>query len=246
LLAVVVAVAPLGGVARAGDLQPSDWSGFYVGVDGGGAFGDLVTTGSSLTTSGTLFGITPTTPGTYPGEDSTAGLNGGFGGVYAGINRQNGPLVFGAELDAALSRLTETRTIPGTLGGPPRIDTSADIDWFATLRGRLGVAHGPMLVYGTAGVVVAHGVGAITVTASGGTVPPPYGAGDDDLQTGLVLGGGVETALGRHWTARAEYLHLELPAARYDFAFDTVDSSMATSREAVSENLLRLGLSYKF
>ncbi len=246
LLGVLVAVAPFGGVALADEPPPFDWSGVYAGFDGGGAAGDLVTTDASLTTAGTLFGITPTTPDSYGSDDSSAALSGGFAGAHIGLNRQTGVVVTGAEADFAFSRLRQSSTIPGVPHGDPRVDTSADVDWFATLRGRLGVADGAILVYGTAGLALGHGHGEITVTPSGGTVPPGFTASDDALQLGIAAGAGLEVALDAHWAVRAEYLHLELPAVRYDFAFDTVDSSTATSTEAVSENLFRAGVSYRF
>ncbi len=207
-------------------------------------YGRLVTTDSSITTDGTLFGFSGSSQ-TYPGADNDTPFNGGFGGGQVGYNWQAGALVFGGVADAQLSGITRSDTIPGAVGGDPRVDTRADLQWFSTVRGRVGFAMDRVHIYGTAGLAVGGTKGTITVTSSGGT-GTPYSASDSSTQVGYVVGAGVEAALGRHWVVGAEYLYMNLGSHRYNFAFSDSGSSTATSKEAISDNLFRGTLSYKF
>jgi opacity protein-like surface antigen len=223
-----------------------DWSGFTVGGIAGYATGSLVTTESSLTTDGTLFGITPGSFNTWPGNDSTAPIVGGFGGVLAGYNFQSGGAVLGFETDIAGANLTSHSTIPGQPGGDPRIETSAALQWLGTARGTIGFAAGKLHVYGTAGFAYGHGRGEIAVTPSGGTVDPTFTASNEQMQTGYAVGAGAEAALGAHWVARLEYLYVDLGKQQYDFTFAGGNGSTATSAEEVAENLFRAALRYRF
>jgi outer membrane immunogenic protein len=232
-------------VATAASADPAyNWSGFYLGGGGGYASGRLVTTESSLTTSGSLFGISPTTSATYPGADNDTPFNGGFGGAIVGINSQNGAGVLGVETDIQFANIFRSDTIPG--GPDPRVDTSAELQWFGTLRARAGLAVDRALFYGTGGLAYGHARGAITVTANGG-LGNAYSSDDSGMQVGYVVGGGMEAALTDHWIVRAEYLYMDLGTQKYDFTFATsADGSTATSKEKITESLLRAAVAYKF
>jgi outer membrane immunogenic protein len=225
--------------------EPRDWSGFYVGGNAGYDFGLLATTDASLTTGGTLFGITPGPSQEWPGEDDEAPFDGPVAGIQAGFNLQNGDVVYGLEADFQLSHVVHDKVIPGAVGAEPRIESNADLQWFSTVRARLGTSVGRYHFYGTGGLAFGQGKGAVTVTASGGT-GPAFSASDTEVQVGYALGAGVEAAFTDHWIGRAEILLVDLGTRRYDFAFDTIDQSTATSREKVSATLFRTGLSYRF
>jgi outer membrane receptor protein involved in Fe transport/opacity protein-like surface antigen len=104
-----------------------DWTGFYLGLNAGGAFG-----ATTATVSG--------------GGGSASVKEPGFiGGAQIGANYQTGPLVWGFEADYDAS--TQNQSLPsGVLSG-----STAQMPWLATLRGRFGVAFDRYLVYGTAG-----------------------------------------------------------------------------------------------
>jgi outer membrane receptor protein involved in Fe transport len=109
---------------------PSDrynWSGFYLGLNAGGAFGI-----NTMTASG--------------GGGSASVKEPGFlGGAQVGANYQTGPVVWGFEADYDAS--TQNKSLPaGVLTG-----STSQTPWFATLRGRVGMAFDRTLVYGTAG-----------------------------------------------------------------------------------------------
>jgi outer membrane immunogenic protein len=107
------------------------WTGIYVGINGGYAFGD-----SNWSTPG----LTPT------GNFSTDGFL--VGGTVGG-NCQWGQFVLGIEGDGAWTNLNGTTFVTAGSGCGAGCETQSD--WLATVRGRAGYAFDRVLVYGTGG-----------------------------------------------------------------------------------------------
>lgn len=229
--------------AQAAGIPAFDWNGLYFGGNGGTASGRLVTTQSSLTTDGTVFGFSGLVD-TYLDPDDDKPFNGGFGGVQVGYNKQSGMLILGTEADFQFSRIYRSDADP-VVSPTPLVETSADLQWFGTLRGRLGIAVDRLNVYGTGGLAYGHARGEITVTGDAGS-GTPFTASDSQMQYGYTLGGGIEAAITDHWIVRGEYLYINLGTKQYDFAFPASNNSTATSRETITENLFRAAVSYKF
>jgi outer membrane immunogenic protein len=101
------------------------WTGFYVGVNGGGGWGSFHGTGQV---------------GNFPGP------SGGLGGVTAGYNYQIGQWVTGLEGDFDWGDISARRTLD-PLGSFTK-DRLSDL---ATFRGRFGVAFDRALIYVTGG-----------------------------------------------------------------------------------------------
>ena len=151
-----------------------------------------------------------------------------------------------------------TAPAPGFFAGPTPIITTLGpaipftltqkIDWFGTVRGRVGVLATPrVLFYATGGL--AYGdvgtnetIGASSFSAS-------------DLRVGYTVGAGIEGALGGNWTAKLEYLYVDLGRTSGSFATaiaasggGAVTSGTLTSAYSsrVTDNILRVGLNYRF
>jgi outer membrane immunogenic protein len=188
--------------SSASDAPPAfTWRGFHVGFNFGGGFG----LGAALPGYRTGEGLRPdaawTLPPTNPG--------GVLGGVQAGFDYAFGPLVVGLEADwhaAGLSggsRAVSTGTEPLAL-----LNSRRAIDWFGTLRGRVGYSMLPrLLVYGTGGL--AYGGGGNLFThfdarrQEGESLNNP-------TRLGFAVGGGLEWAFLPGWSARLDYLYLDL------------------------------------
>ena len=174
------------------------WTGFYVGVNGGGAFGR-----SSFSA--------PFASGSF---DTSGGLVGGT----LGYNYQWNQLVFGVEGDIDASWIKGD----GTCGG---LSCQTKNSWLGTVRGRLGYAAGHFMPYITGGAAF----GDIKTSISG------IGSNTED-RAGWTGGGGVEYAFNGPWSAKLEYLYVDLgrgaPIAGSDASFHT--------------NLIRAGLNYRF
>jgi outer membrane immunogenic protein len=191
-----------------------NWTGFYIGVNAGVGIGRDRTTHNLNNDS--LY-IAP---------------QGGFGGGQIGYNWQTdsilGPLVYGVEADIQGSGLSG-----GGATVAPGIVYSQKNDWFGTVRGRVGIATGPVLSYFTGGY--AYGNVKSTITEAGVTA-----FSNNRTQGGWTVGSGVEAALGGNWTGKIEYLYLNLGNKTDSFGPGT----QFTNTE-IRENLFRVGLNYR-
>ena len=137
------------------------------------------------------------------------------GGLQSGYSWQIGSFVFGGETDLQLSD-ADHRFAGWKFSNP----------WFGTLRARAGIATGNLLFYGTVGL--AYG----TLTAKN-----PAGVSESRTSAGWAAGAGVEVALMGNWTARAEYLYIDLN----DRSF-----VLTGANHGIESRLLRIGVNYRF
>jgi outer membrane immunogenic protein len=91
------------------------------------------------------------------------------------------------------------------------------LDWFGTVRGRIGIASGPILTYVTAGWAYGSVKTTLTETLTGAT-----GAfSSNQNRGGYTYGSGVEAALGGDWTGKIEYLYINLGDRLDQFTLNT-------------------------
>jgi outer membrane immunogenic protein len=161
---------------------------------------------------------------------STAGPSepeGGFGGGQIGYNWQRDRIVFGLEGDIQGGDISGRAY---TLGG----DTArSDINWFSTVRGRLGFASGPWLLYATGGLAVADADNRVNLVGD-----PTYR--NNDTLVGYAVGGGLEWKFAQNWSAKAEYLYLGLGDSTL------YNSNNETVRINNDVQTIRVGLNYHF
>lgn len=204
-----------------------DWTGFYIGVNAGGGLGR------------------DRALHTIPGNSADSLYlqpQGGLGGGQIGYNWQTnstflGPLVFGVEADIQAADMRDGRTSINGLGGIVA-SYNQRLDWFGTVRGRVGLVTGPVLSYVTAGY--AYGNVRTGVTEAFGGVTSAFST--NRMEGGYVIGSGVEAALGGNWTGKIEYLNLNL-GNRTD-AFTALGIPQTLTSE-LRENIFRAGLNYR-
>ncbi|MFZ0424524.1 MAG: outer membrane beta-barrel protein [Xanthobacteraceae bacterium] len=145
-----------------------------------------------------------------------------FGGG-AGANFQSDAFVFGVEADFDAMGLDGTATCL-----PTNCETRDT--WLATARARAGYAVDRVLFYGTAG----GAFGNIQANTANLTTF------QSTTKAGWTAGGGVEAALADNWTARIEYLFVDLQNGSF--------SSPANGPITVKfdASVIRLGVDYKF
>src|SRR5262249_45664592 len=220
LLLGVAFTASFGGSAFAADMRAApayappppayNWTGGYWGGNVGYSWGTAKVDASESTT--VLGGVTTITT-TSQSQD----INGVIGGVQGGYNYQSGVWVWGWETDIQASGQKGSSTFSGAVGGPVAVPftvtTDHKIEWFGTARTRLGFLWGPtVLVYGTAGVAY----GEVKDSAAlNGSLPAAALAASavsnfKDVKAGWTAGAGVEAALGGGWSAKLEYLYIDL------------------------------------
>jgi outer membrane immunogenic protein len=227
-----------------------NWAGFYVGGLAGGAWGTYDTSTSTAEVPGGEF--SPPAIAAFNAAGPQSIKPGSFiGGFDAGYNWQAGSYLFGVEGDIEWLHLAGTVTsgslpIVGTPGTFFTVTSNADINWLATARGRIGFTTGNWLFYATGGAAFTtlHGNFQFSETLS----PSTETASVAGSKTGYTVGGGVETYLWQHWSAKAEYLFVDFGNVS---AFG-VDSGVPpppyffTHSVDLKLNIAQLGLNYHF
>ena len=224
---------------------PCTWCGFYVGLNGGYGWGD--TTGNLVANSGGLFIPPAIAGGTIP---SGLGVRseGWVAGGQAGYNWQLNQFVFGVEADIQGSGIEEsvfiTRAAVPALGlVATQQRAKSELDWFGTVRGRLGIAWSSVLLYATGGF--AYGGVGNSVTSS----PDPFtlvGRGSvSSTLTGWTAGAGFEWAFTPNWSFKGEYLHIDLGNATATALFPATTDFLAY-RFKHEYDIARVGFNYRF
>jgi outer membrane immunogenic protein len=238
-----------------------NWTGFYIGGNvgyGWGRYGASNATGTIVNTNG----------GSAPyGFNSVADHgNGVTAGVQAGYNWQIEQAVLGIEADwqylnSKASTGNSAISIPAFIGGNFSGSTSANTNWYATFRGRVGYAFGPALLYATGGIALAEtklSVNATGSIATGIFLPITLGplgsmnASESTVLIGYAVGGGLEYALGAGWTAKGEYLHMGFGTNGYNLTGSLQSPAGLTGVIAThvdikqSFDIARVGVNYHF
>jgi outer membrane immunogenic protein len=147
-------------------------------------------------------------------NNNPAKPSGFVGGVQAGYNFQNGPWVFGVEGDIQAAGADDTFA-PWKFSNP----------WFGTLRGRAGYAFSNVLFYGTAGL------------AFGELRAQTFGWTESHTSAGWTIGAGAEVMFAPNWSAKLEYLYIDLSTSQ--FAITGVSNGYSAS-------VVRAGVNYHF
>jgi outer membrane immunogenic protein len=221
-----------------------NWTGFYLGGNVGGHWGsDRLTT---TTDSGGGFGVAGAAAidAASPTSLKTQGV---IGGLQAGYNWQMNTVVFGLEADANWRGGSASRTlinIPVIATGDFLAD-SANASFLGTIRGRVGLSVDRALFYFTGGFAA----GTLRTTDSFGHFGGSAVTSTADRTTrgGWTVGGGLEYAFLGNWSAKFEYLYVDL--GNYNTlipssAGGTPDS--VTVHHKSTDNIVRVGLNYHF
>ena len=218
-----------------------NWTGFYIGGNLGYSWGRSSDSSALTNGAGTiLFASTGTT-----------NLNGIVGGGQIGYNWQMQGWVWGLEADIQGTDEKGSRAfsftppqLPGIGNFAPGINIpfalSQKIDWFGTVRGRAGVLVTPqVLLYATGGLAY----GQVNSSETVGT-PVPSAFSTNSTNVGWTVGAGVEGVIGGNWTARLEYLYVDLGHVSGSFVLPS--TNIISYNSHITDNVLRVGINYKF
>lgn len=203
--------------AKADDVGPPVWTGFYAGAQIGYGWGRDRIHDSSLSTGDSDY-------------SDRFKIDGMTGGVHGGYNYQTGPWVVGAEADIELANVDGDNP-----DWPFGDNTKAKIDSQGSLRLRGGYAIGQTLLYATGGLALAH----VKTDYYDGSAHDSY----SDTKAGWTIGTGLECAFTTNWTARVEYRYVDL--GRISDHTTTTDSGWQEHND-LQEHAIRVGVSYKF
>jgi outer membrane immunogenic protein len=277
------------------------WTGFYVGGNVGYGWGDantdLTANGNVTSSAGCVTTGCPPLNIQVPASfafatSNTARPNGVIGGGQIGYNYQFSPrwlLGFEADIQGSgerasgqlagtfVTQFCQLATASGVctssfpINGTALNSYQAKIDWFGTVRGRLGILVGnQLLIYGTGGLAYGEisvsgnaNISAILAPSAGALsfTPTTAGFGASKTNVGFSVGGGMEGRfsywLPPNWTWKLEYLYLDLgsvntagpfalaaPAAAAQFLSPMTGT--VTTHTRFTDNIVRVGLNYKF
>jgi len=186
---------------------PFSWRGFYVGLHAGYGWGD----GDHAITGSPFWATGPDGSGAFAQD-----LSGRVVGGHAGYNFTSGPFVFGAEASISGGGLGENGTITPFFPASDR--WAVEVDWYATLTGRIGYAFDRVLIYAKGGYAggeidsrVADSVFAFAGACTAGTCK----AGASEWHHGWTAGGGLEYAVLRNLVLGIEYNYVDLGSATH-------------------------------
>jgi outer membrane immunogenic protein len=198
-----------------------DWSGFYVGINGGGATSDVD------------WNADPT-PGFASGDEGSHHPSGGTVGGQIGYRWQMSNVVFGVEAQgnwADFSGSSLSLLFPGQTN-------QTRIDGFGLFTGQIGYAWDRALFYVKGGAAVTDNQ--YTATA---TLPPLIGVDTaGDTRWGATVGVGFEYAFVPNWSFALEYDHLFMGNR------DVISPTAFLITDHISENvdLITARINYKF
>jgi outer membrane immunogenic protein len=258
-VAVVGVDAGLGSAAFAADMQAPapvyakaplvpaayNWSGFYAGVNAGGAWGDANVNTTETNTNGSARG--PNQILFDSAASPTLTPSGLTAGGQAGYNYQLGSWVFGLEIDFDYFRTTASQA-----GSFPAINlnfntsNSISSDWLLTARPRFGYALDRSLLYVTGGLAVTR---ASFNSSFADDFRDTEATSLSKVMTGWAVGGGWEYLVSANWSVKAEYLYADFGSLRTEGQFNRdafIQPTTATHSVNLRTNIARVGVNYKF
>src|SRR3974390_1833970 len=222
-------------------IQAVNWTGFYVGVHVGYSWGNG---DGNLTYD----------PGTGPlaifdPSGRTIDGHGWLAGGQIGFNYQLNSIVFGLEADASWTGLKGSGSFT-TNAASTNWAIENRLEWFGTVRGRVGFAVNNFLLYGTGGVALGQTKSSLVVT---NLIPccllTANGSVNENL-LGWAAGAGIEWMYARNWSVKAEYLYLDLGSAYYHFVGINFLAGIPHTTDSFPSdlkfNMVRAGVNYRF
>ena len=258
LVATCIASSIVGTAVSAADLQlgplaprmafaapPYAWTGLYFGgnVGYGWARHESETAFEGALAGGRTaigFGAVDLS---FTTANSSGDLKGLIAGAQVGFNWQAGIWVFGLELDGQWSGQQQSLAVECSTD---RCTGSHDVRLrsLVTARGRAGVAFDRVLVYGTVGGAWANLRDDLALTVNAVTA---NFLSISDTAFGWTAGAGVEVAFWDNWSARLEFLHVNIKDVNADAAIPgIIGAGVAIQTANFHDNIVRVGVNYRF
>jgi outer membrane immunogenic protein len=201
-----------------------DWSGFYIGVNGG--WGNQR---NCFTSTSVVNGL---------GPEGCHDTDGGVAGGQIGYRWQSAAWVFGLEAQgnwADLRGSNESLLFPGSTN-------RSQMDAFGLFTGQVGWAWNNTLLYVKGGAAVTDTRHDIITDANGAV----FGQSGDSTQWGGVLGAGIEFGFAPNWTAGVEYDHIFMGDQNINFADPATGALVASDRISGDVDLVTVRVNYRW
>jgi outer membrane immunogenic protein len=213
---------------------PLSWTGFYLGVQGGGAWSRASLSGAFDDGIGAVWSSK---------QSWSSGLIGGF----AGYDYQFGLMVVGIEADVNARLGDHTGSLPGVNGIFVTTGWKSEADWDASVRARLGVLATPqLLLYATGGAAFSD----YKFSNANATPANVYWGGTNiygGSRVGWTAGAGAQYALTRNWNVRFDYRYTNYGTKSATGIFDVGKGPGTGSyRSKITDSRATGGIAYKF
>jgi outer membrane immunogenic protein len=226
-----------------------NWGGLYVGGNIGYGWGAASDPGLSFVDPAAIFAGYFAAGGNVTPNLNPSGL---IGGGQIGFNWNLSPswvvgLVADFQGSGIKDSATNTVTPPGFLTSLQ--SNSEQIDWFGTLRAKLGFALNNWLLYGTGGLAYGR-VATSGCICFGTTIAGPlnFTGSNSATNIGWAVGAGLNYGLTSNWIVGVEYLYVDLGNVSY-VETTTNPGALASSltiNNRAAVQIARVSLDYKF
>jgi outer membrane immunogenic protein len=159
-----------------------DWTGWYTGLQVGGAFGSASWTNP------------------FSGLSDTPKATSVLGGGQFGVNWMRNSLLLGAEADFTWMDLK------GSANDASGDTHTVHSHWLSLVTGRLGYGFNRYLIYAKGGAAFGNERNKVVSTLG------QVAGSSTGTQVGWTVGGGIEYAIAPNWSARVEYDFVDLPS----------------------------------
>jgi outer membrane immunogenic protein len=205
------------------------WTGCYIGIEGGWAWGHSEPKRLDINTTSTPVTVTTTSFAAY-------NMDGGLIGGTTGCNLQSsGGFVLGVESDLSWIDKKGSGLDDPAVGVA---NNKTEERWLETTRLRLGWAAGNFLLYATGGAAFADAKYTACSAALGCESQSKW-------RVGLTYGGGAEWKFDRNWSAKIEYLHIDFENQQY-LTPSRLGFQNRGGGVSVDDDIVRVGINYKF
>ena len=208
---------------------PVNWTGLSAGASVGGLWSQ--TKQDQFTLFGVLDHATPWAAGVYAGGQ-------------VGLDYQVGTIVVGVAGDAGWTNARGGRGCStGFTGNVFNCQTNTDDLYMATAR--FGYALDRSLFYVKGGAAFAHTSEKQQDNFNNQPLFIGFTFQNSNVQafsTGFAIGGGVEYALTKNWSAKAEYMHFDLEKKNYQLS----PTNLAFTQAQHSGDIVKIGVNYRF
>ena len=196
-----------------------NWTGFYVGVNGGGGMGR----------SKWQYALVPN-----PAFNTNHNTSGAMAGGQVGYNWQADAWVFGLEADGDWANIRGSRFCPN-----PAFVCATNTRDLASFRGRVGYTASNVLFYGTAGFGYSNNRYSALINGNPGAGLIGFYSND---RWGYAAGAGIEWGFAPNWSAKVEYMH-------YGFDTDRAPAASlgaGTAALKLDIDTVKAGVNYRF
>jgi outer membrane immunogenic protein len=251
------------------------WTGFYIGGNVGYGWGHA-NNSDNLIAPCPICLVAPLPDFATLMANGSNHVDGAIGGGQIGYNWQVQNYLVGLEADIQASGQRGTNSVNSAFFLPitfffgaqtpsaTSLTNTTRLDWFGTVRGRVGFVADRWLVYGTGGLAygelnVNSAVNPATISLLPGFQNVPFNIGGSQTKVGWTLGFGVENALTTNWSWKAEYLYMDLGSVTVtgavpaqgclgnNLACNSTSAGMGTyATGRFTDSILRAGLNYRF